>query len=159
MTDSRFYTSHGNAGLGRRAAAVFIDTLIILLIGGTIALLLYYVLSLAIDDRVAVLPANGTLMILYLGYFILLEARDGTTIGKKLLGLKVVGRQGQPVTMRESLARNGLRIIDGFPGFFAPGLIPVYLAGGVIAMYSDDRQRLGDIAADTVVIKISTDSN
>jgi hypothetical protein len=54
--------------------------------------------------------------------------------------------------MRESLIRNSLRVIDGFPFFFAPGVPPLYLAGGVFIMYSRHRQRLGDWAADTVVV-------
>jgi uncharacterized RDD family membrane protein YckC len=78
------------------------------------------------------------------GYFILLEGLFGQTVGKRLLGVVVIKRDGSPCTMTASVVRNLLRIIDG---------ILSYAVGLVVMLLSDDRQRIGDRAADTVVVR------
>jgi uncharacterized RDD family membrane protein YckC len=71
----------------------------------------------------------------------------GQTPGKKLLGIAVVNDDLSPVTLGTSLIRNLLRTIDFLPFF--------YLAG-IVTMLSNRRfQRLGDLAAGTLVISIS----
>ena len=71
----------------------------------------------------------------------------GQTPGKKLLGIAVVNDDLSPVTLGTSLIRNLLRTIDFLPMF--------YLAG-IVTMLSNRRfQRLGDLAAGTLVISIS----
>lgn len=80
------------------------------------------------------------------GYFILLEGLFGQTVGKRLLGVVVIKRDGAPCTMRASIVRNLLRIIDGFLS---------YAVGLVMMLLSEDRQRIGDRAADTVVVRAS----
>jgi uncharacterized RDD family membrane protein YckC len=78
------------------------------------------------------------------GYFILLEGLFGQTVGKRLLGVVVIKRDGSPCTMTASVVRNLLRIIDG---------ILSYAVGLVAMLLSDDRQRIGDRAANTVVVR------
>ncbi|WP_227352857.1 RDD family protein [Haladaptatus salinisoli] len=78
------------------------------------------------------------------GYFIVLEGLFGQTFGKRLLGIVVVKRSGDPCTMGASLVRNLLRIIDG---------ILSYAVALVVMLTNDDRQRIGDVAADTVVVR------
>lgn len=69
---------------------------------------------------------------------------DGATPGKKALGLQVVHADGTPVGWSAALIRNLLRAVDFLPAFY--GL-------GIVAMLSNrDFQRLGDLAAGTVVI-------
>ncbi|WP_158056255.1 RDD family protein [Halorussus halophilus] len=69
---------------------------------------------------------------------------DGYTVGKKLFGIKVVKEDGRPCSYGASFGRNLLRIIDGM-FYFAVGFI-------FMAM-SDERQRLGDRVANTVVVR------
>jgi uncharacterized RDD family membrane protein YckC len=80
------------------------------------------------------------------GYFILLEGLFGQTVGKRLLGVVVIKRDGSPCTMTASVVRNLLRIIDG---------ILSYAVGLVAMLLSDERQRIGDRAANTVVVRAS----
>ena len=69
---------------------------------------------------------------------------DGATPGKKALGLKVVHANGTPVDWPAALIRNLLRAVD---------FLPLLYGFGVVAMACNRNfQRLGDLAAGTVVI-------
>jgi uncharacterized RDD family membrane protein YckC len=63
--------------------------------------------------------------------------------GKRLVGLRVVTTNGGLIRARTSAVRNLLRVVDFLP--FA------YLVGGLGVLYTETGQRLGDIAAGTVV--------
>ncbi len=81
-------------------------------------------------------------------YFTLLEGRYGQTIGKMALKMKVVRKADHsPIGYAEAAVRTILRIIDLIP-FFAP-----YLVGAILIWSSDEKQRLGDRVAHTVVIQ------
>jgi uncharacterized RDD family membrane protein YckC len=80
-------------------------------------------------------------------YGFVLEATFGRTIGKRLLGLVVVAADGSRCSTRNVAIRNLLRIVD-FPLF--------YLVGFVAMALTRQRQRLGDLAAGTIITK--TDS-
>ena len=68
----------------------------------------------------------------------------GQTPGKKVLGIAVVNDDLSPVTLGTSLVRNLLRTID---------FLPLFYLGAVITMLCNRRfQRLGDLAAGTLVI-------
>jgi uncharacterized RDD family membrane protein YckC len=84
-------------------------------------------------------------ILLVFAYFFILEARFSSTIGKRLLGLLVVDSAGQPITLRAALLRNLLRFIDALPCF--------YLLGGVIMFLMPQRQRIGDLVAQTLVVR------
>jgi uncharacterized RDD family membrane protein YckC len=85
---------------------------------------------------------NATVFFLY-GW--LLEAAWGATLGKAMVGIRVVGtRQGR--SFSACALRNVLRIVDGL-GF--------YLVGTVVAACSAARQRVGDMYAGTAVIEES----
>jgi len=79
-------------------------------------------------------------------YGILLEyACGGQTLGKKLFRLRVMDQQGLRLTFTQVTLRNFLRLVDMLPLF--------YLAGGIVCLLSPRFQRLGDIVANTVVIR------
>ena len=80
-------------------------------------------------------------------YPVLFEVfRRGQTPGKKILGISVVLDDLTPVTFGTSLVRNLLRTADFLPFFYLFGLV---------TMVSNSRfQRLGDLAAGTLVISI-----
>lgn len=93
-------------------------------------------------------PALSLMLVMFLfwvAYFALQEAYwNGQTLGKKLVGIRVVTEEGQPIDLQASVVRNVLRIVDGFA---------VYLVAAVLVWTSSRRQRLGDRVARTVVVK------
>jgi uncharacterized RDD family membrane protein YckC len=80
------------------------------------------------------------------GYGIALEWRwHGQTLGKRVLGLRVVDAQGLRLQLSQVVLRNLLRLIDMLP--------MVYLVGGLASFFSRNCQRLGDLAAGTIVTR------
>lgn len=77
-------------------------------------------------------------------YFVVMEALLGATVGKLLLKLRVVREDGSPIGWRESIVRNVLRIVDGFA---------FYLVGFIVVCVTAKQQRIGDLAAGSVVVK------
>jgi uncharacterized RDD family membrane protein YckC len=139
--------SQSLAGPATRFLAWFIDFMSV----GVILSVLSTVLA-----RLRVINADIAGAAITLGYFaisigygIFLEwAFRGQTIGKKLLGLRVVDAEGMRLQFDQIVTRNLLRSVDMLPAF--------YLVGGVSSWLSRKCQRLGDIAANTVVIRIPT---
>lgn len=80
-------------------------------------------------------------------YGILLEwLWRGQTVGKRLLRLRVVDIEGMRLQPSQVVVRNLLRAVDFLPAF--------YVVGGLACLLNRHTQRLGDIAANTVVIRI-----
>ena len=78
-------------------------------------------------------------------YPVLFEVlRGGQTPGKKAFSLRVVNADATPIGWNASLLRNLLRVVDVFPVF--------YLAGMTSMMLNGRFQRLGDLAAHTLVV-------
>ncbi len=90
--------------------------------------------------------SGAWLVVLWLIYYISLEALFGATVGKWMLRLRVTDREGRWPPFRQIVVRNIARIVDGLP-------VMGYLLGGVVALLSPLRQRLGDHLAHTVVIR------
>lgn len=85
---------------------------------------------------------------LSIGYAMLAEwLWRGQTLGKWLLRLRVVDEQGLKLRPEQVVVRNLLRFVDGLPVF--------YLVGGVAVFLGRRAQRLGDVAAGTVVVRAS----
>ena len=79
-------------------------------------------------------------------YPVVFEAgKRGATPGKRLMGLRVVQATGSPITLGQAVVRNFLRFVDGMPFF-------TYAFGITSCLASKRFQRLGDLAAGTVVI-------
>jgi uncharacterized RDD family membrane protein YckC len=79
---------------------------------------------------------------------------NGQTPGKRLLGLRVLSIDGQPINALQAVLRNVLRDVDAQPmvGFGAGFAIPFYMLA-LVAMASNNRfQRLGDLASGTIVV-------
>lgn len=71
-------------------------------------------------------------------YFVYFEAAYGQTLGKMAMDIVVISADDQPISYKESAIRTLLRPLDTI---------------GVVAMFvTDRRQRLGDLAADTIVV-------
>jgi uncharacterized RDD family membrane protein YckC len=132
---------------GRRVLAIIVD--------GLVLGVLFWVLSLIFGTSSAEggmasasLGILGTLLyaILAFAYFTLLEGNRGQTLGKMLLGIKVVREDnGEVPGLGAAAIRTVLRLIDVLP--FA------YLVGYISILITSKNQRLGDMAANTLVVR------
>jgi uncharacterized RDD family membrane protein YckC len=138
------------ATLGSRFLALGIDTLL----QGGVILVMLAALGLL---RVIVGPLGETvanwllafvllaMFTVYYGYFAFFESTwVGQTPGKRAIGLRAIHTSGRPLTTYEAILRNLVRVADQLPGIYAVGILTVFL--------TERSQRLGDLAADTVVV-------
>jgi uncharacterized RDD family membrane protein YckC len=70
---------------------------------------------------------------------------QGRTIGKQAAGIRVVGLRGEPIRFLASAIRNIARILDFLPVF--------YLIGTISIVATERDQRVGDLAAGTLVMR------
>ena len=139
-------------GVAIRFVAILIDYLIIGVISGILAIPLL-VAAIAVNvtnGNVSAVSWGPIVALLVVGlivwflYFTLLEGRYGQTVGKMALSIKVVRQaDGAPIDYGEAAVRTALRIIDGLFD---------YLIGAIFIWTSDEKQRLGDRVAHTVVV-------
>jgi uncharacterized RDD family membrane protein YckC len=134
------------AGLGSRFAAQLLD---LLLLGAILVGLSVAAFGIA---AVAGQPAVGIAAFLVLGfvsfwaYWILPEALwSGQTVGKSVLHLRVIDARGGPITVGQAVIRNLLRVVDFLPWSYALGTVVIFA--------TVRNQRLGDLAAGTIVIR------
>lgn len=131
------------AGPVIRSLAWIIDFFCILIISSFTGKLLSVLSIISVDLSKALYLLS--FFIISIGYGIITEWYwRGRTVGKRLLRLMVIDVQGLRLQFSQILIRNLMRIIDSLPGF--------YLLGGVSALINRRGQRLGDFAANTVVI-------
>ena len=146
----RGWSSLENAGIALRFVAVLLDAVIVFLPLGIIVGVLsgggyaergdgYANAGIDIGGN-----AFWLLLALGVGYYTVCEAATGATLGKRMVGIRVVGEDGDDVTLGAALVRNLLRLVDAL--FF-------YLVGFLFALTSTRDQRLGDRAAHTIVVR------
>jgi uncharacterized RDD family membrane protein YckC len=143
------------AGPGSRCVAQLIDWAIKWLVVGLLALLEFLVIAIArgMDGLESGIGRNLYLAILgivaflfFYGYDIYYEGlRNGQTPGKRLCGLRVLRDNGAPIDAQAAAVRNLVSIADFLP--------LCYVLGGVVMMLNGRAQRLGDLAAGTIVIR------
>jgi uncharacterized RDD family membrane protein YckC len=130
------------AGLGSRMIALIVDSLIqagILIATG------FLVFNAASGTAAAVAFSLVAFFTLW-GYFPLFEGVwSGRTPGKRAQGLRVIRTDGHPVTFAPVLVRNLVRIVDFLPSYYLVGLLCMVL--------TRRWQRLGDLAAGTMVVR------
>jgi uncharacterized RDD family membrane protein YckC len=139
------------AGIGSRFIAVLVDMLI--WAAGLLALaLLLWVVQPALQafSRLSyqwvVALVTFIVFVLNWGYFTLFEAFwNGRTPGKRVARIRVIQRSGRPIGLFESMARNLVRYVDQIPFFYAVGVVAVFA--------TRQHQRLGDLAAGTLVVR------
>lgn len=84
--------------------------------------------------------------VIMLGYGIVLEwFWRGQTLGKHIMNLRVMDINGLKLNFSQVVIRNLLRAVDSMPVY--------YMFGGICSIISPKRQRLGDLAANTVVVR------
>jgi uncharacterized RDD family membrane protein YckC len=140
------------AGPGSRGLAQVVDWLVkllMLLVLGVFALLVWFLFDTPSTEAFRYVMLAFLLALAFVvvvGYDIYFEGyRHGQTPGKKELGIRVVRDSGGPIDGRAAAIRNLVGFADFLPFF--------YIGGGVIALLNRRGQRLGDMAAGTVVIR------
>jgi uncharacterized RDD family membrane protein YckC len=139
------------AGIGSRFIALLVDYLIW---GAAAFVLLLFIIffgsSIAAFSN---LSAQWTVAIITIlvflfnwGYFTLFEAFwNGRTPGKRVARIRVIQRSGRAIGLFESMARNLIRYVDFLPFFYGVGVIAIFV--------TRQHQRLGDLAAGTLVVR------
>jgi len=135
------------AGAGSRFLALAIDSLVQIVGFAVLGLVALGAMLLPIELGsswvLAILLLFGFL--LYYGYYAIFEALwNGQTPGKRAMRLRVITSSGRPITPYEAILRNLVRIVDQLPGIYTVGVISMFV--------TERNQRLGDVAADTVVV-------
>jgi len=90
-------------------------------------------------------PLCLAFLIFIFTYFIVLESFWGITIGKLIIGLRVVKTDGSVPGITAGIIRNLLRLIDGLPA--------LQITAITLILVTTENTRLGDIAAKTRVVK------
>jgi uncharacterized RDD family membrane protein YckC len=127
------------AGLGSRFVAQLIDLVI-----KAIAIVLVIVVFSQLDLTGLAIIIPAVTLILY-GYDVLFETfANGRTPGKRPMRLRVLKLGGEPIDFMSSAIRNALRLVEGFPTSYIPAIVSV--------LSTKKNQRLGDLAAGTIVI-------
>jgi len=141
------------AGVGSRFTSALIDLTIQLSILGCVVFVLAFIVG-AVDAAgvgtgfAIALFSIATFLCIY-GYDIaFLTLRSGQTPGKEVMGLRVVLEGGLPVDFKAATIRTVLGLIDG--------PLTLFIVGTVSIIVSPRNQRLGDIAAGTLVIRERT---
>lgn len=120
---------------------------------GTFAILTLLSIVMSVLGIVSPDAAGGVFVVLAFAvpilYGVLFEGFwRGQTPGKKILRLRVMDARGLRLDVRQVIIRNLLRAVDGLPF--------LYLVGGAACFFTKRAQRLGDLAADTVVVRTET---
>ncbi len=132
------------AGPATRFLAWLVDLacILIALMGINFGVRLLFIFSLDAGSGLAILLTFAVPIfygILFEGYW------RGQTPGKRVLRLRVMDARGLRLDLRQVVIRNLLRAVDGLPA--------LYLVGGAACFFTARAQRLGDLAADTVVVR------
>ncbi|MFP3392818.1 RDD family protein [Brevibacillus sp. SIMBA_040] len=139
------------AGVGSRAVALLIDTVLLLLVNLTVFILFSIVffgkndLFFLETENYAIAIAIIFVFVLNFGYYLFLEAFwGGQTVGKRWLGIRVIRDNGQPITFLSSAIRNLFRIVDMLP--------TGYFLGAIVSLFHPRDKRIGDLVAGTIVV-------
>lgn len=129
------------AGVGSRLIATLLDTAIL----AVFQLVLFVVAAANGVGGVEAAVVAGLGFFVFLGYYVAFETLyDGQTPGKNWQNIRVVRDDGRPASFASVLVRNLVRIVDLLPTLYAIGMITIFV--------STRDQRLGDLAAGTVVV-------
>ncbi len=139
------------AGIGSRFIALLVDYLLFAV--GVVVLLLailFVLPAMHAFNRISEQWAEALVIFFFFllnwGYFTLFEAfGNGRTPGKRVAKIRVIQRSGRSIGLLESMARNLVRYIDQLPFFYGVGVIAMFI--------TKQHQRLGDLAAGTLVVR------
>ncbi len=130
--------------VGHRILAVIIDGIILTIISFAIVGSSFVGIGFNFG---ALFSSIMIVVLINLLYGFILEGWRGQTIGKMALGIIVTKEDGKPCDYPASFIRNILRIIDVLPS--------LYIIGLVVILITKRKQRIGDLAAKTVVVRVN----
>jgi uncharacterized RDD family membrane protein YckC len=135
------------AGVASRSIAILIDLLALAALIGVLLLLVFQLAGGELDGTAGALIAILTSLGVVVAWFCGLETLwHGRTLGKAAMGLRVVGMDGTSVRFQQAFLRAAVGLVDFF-------LIPIGFVAVVSALLSPRDQRLGDMAAGTLVVR------
>lgn len=141
------------AGLRDRFLASLIDVMLISAIGVIFIIIMSAAFNndFNVDDNAAgqsnfLLKGLIPLFIFLFYHFLSELLMDGQSLGKKAVGIKVIKLNGKEATASDYLLRSMFHFIDS--------LFSLYILGALLVLSTDKNQRLGDLAANTAVIKV-----
>lgn len=138
------------AGLGSRFVATLVDQLLRWAVLVPLGIVVGLLAAASGGRQWAPGVAAGVLLVVVFvvqfGYDVVFETlASGRTPGKRWTGLRVVRLDGAPVGFTTSAVRNLLRLVDFLPFSYAVGIVAI--------LASARNQRLGDLAAGTLVVR------
>jgi uncharacterized RDD family membrane protein YckC len=140
------------AGLGSRAAAFIIDQTLLMLVNILTLVVLFFVMD-GMESATFFLEKSSfpiaivviALFVVNWGYFFCFEFfSGGRTLGKKVVGIRVIQENGHSITLLSSFIRNLVRLIDSLPTAYFLGIIMIF--------FHSKHKRLGDLVAGTIVV-------
>lgn len=148
MTPERIIVVHPLAGPFRRFAAYLIDLGVLLLVTFVLVLVAIFLTIVSSGSSAAMGPILVAFFVLSWGYGAFCEGVfNGRTLGKLCLGIRVVSDRGVPISGTQAVLRNLVGAVDG-------PMVPFVFQVGLASMTLSKRfQRLGDLAAGTMVIR------
>jgi len=139
------------AGPARRALAYVVDLVVcygVVLVIALVVVLAFMGDRTTKDLGTAAKAGSGVVLLALFAaqwiYFVVLEARTGRSVGKRVMGVRVVTTTGRPIGWRSAALRNLLRAADALP--------TGYLVGFASMAITSRFQRVGDLVAGTMVV-------
>lgn len=131
------------AGLGKRILAFIIDALVLFAYIIILTFTVYRAISVLDGDNnigayeLSMIPIFIYSLIMHIIF-------NGRTVGKFIMGIKVVKEDGSPARWSDFIVRWIVRLVDLWLFMFTVGTVSILL--------TDKQQRLGDMMAKTIVI-------
>ena len=147
-TPEQIRINYSVAGIGSRFYAALVDIAVLIpliCIGAYVTIRAQLDLDENFGNWLVAITGIAIFALIW-GYYMVFEiTMNGQSPGKRALGLRVIKAQGYPISFSDSAIRNLVRIIDFLPFFYGTGL--------VVMLFNENWQRLGDLAAGTLVVK------
>lgn len=145
--------------VGRRVAAFLVDNVTVVTLIALVIVPPLFLMSLLTSDTSGALVAFFSLIVtlllmalvfgVFIGYYAVFEGRWGKTPGKRLMGIEVVREDNGGVPGMKKSALRGLLLMLADGQFFC-------VVGFISILVTEKRQRLGDMVADTLVVRKHT---
>jgi uncharacterized RDD family membrane protein YckC len=132
--------------IGRRIGAALIDIALMIVLSIVVGIVLG---GAEASDGEASINLEGDQSLVFFAlvflYYFVTESAWGQTVGKRALGVVVVDKDsGAPAGAGKVVIRTLLRVVDALP--------VLYLLGLIVMLATGSKQRIGDLAAGTVVV-------